>query len=63
MQKQGQIHGEAGGNMVKQPLKGDVVKHYEVINNFNNGYNNQIADDLITQNTFKSLNNFYKFIL
>lgn len=58
MQKQGQIHGEAGGNMVKQPLKGDVVKHYEVINNFNNGYNNQIADDLITQNTFKSLNNF-----
>lgn len=41
----------------KQPLKGSVTKTYEIINNFNRGYNTNVADDLLGDNIFRDVEN------
>lgn len=41
----------------RQPLKGSTAKTYEIINNFNRGYNTVTTDDLIGDNVFRNIEN------
>ena len=41
----------------RQPLKGSTAKTYEIINNFNRGYNTTVTDDLIGDNVFRNIEN------
>ena len=43
---------------VKQSLRGNYEKIYEVVNSFNRGYNTSVADDILNESYFRDLNNF-----
>ena len=43
---------------VKQNLRGDYTKIYEIVNSFNKGYNTSVADDILNESYFRDLNNF-----
>lgn len=43
---------------VKQSLRGDYTKIYEIVNSFNKGYNTSVADDILNESYFRDLNNF-----
>ena len=44
---------------VRQPLKGNTNKVYDVINNFNKGIDRKTADDVAVDSSFRELKNFY----
>lgn len=44
--------------MARQSLKGGGTKIYEVINTFNKGYATNVADDIISENVFRDIENF-----
>lgn len=43
---------------VKQSLRGDYTKIYEIVNSFNKGYNTSVADDILNESYFRDINNF-----
>lgn len=43
---------------VKQSLRGNYEKIYEIVNSFNRGYNTSVADDILNESYFRNLNNF-----
>ena len=43
---------------VKQNLRGNYEKIYEIVNSFNKGYNTSVADDILNESYFRDLNNF-----
>ena len=43
---------------VKQSLRGNYEKIYEIVNSFNRGYNTSVADDILNESYFRDLNNF-----
>lgn len=43
---------------VKQNLRGNYEKIYEIVNSFNRGYNTSVADDILNESYFRDLNNF-----
>lgn len=43
---------------IRQSLKGSKEKTYEIINNFNKGYNTSISDGVLADNVFRELVNF-----
>ena len=43
---------------VKQNLRGDYTKIYEIVNSFNKGYNTSVADDILNESYFRDINNF-----
>lgn len=43
---------------IKQSLKGNTSKTYEIVNTFNKGYNTSVADDLLSENVFRDMKNF-----
>lgn len=42
---------------VKQSLRGDYQKIYEIVNSFSKGYNTSVADDLLNESYFRDINN------
>lgn len=43
---------------VKQSLRGNYEKIYEIVNSFNKGYNTSVADDILNESYFRDINNF-----
>lgn len=43
---------------IKQSLKGNTSKVYEIVNTFNKGYNTSVSDDLLAENVFRDISNF-----